>query len=87
MGKILLVAVILFAAYWGWKYYTASNKKEEPKPKPKFYTETDDIDELVAFYERKIDEIESKSVEEIEKASEKLNEYKAKLEKIKNLKK
>lgn len=81
MGKIILLALILFAFYWGMRYYKGSNKVVEVKDEPQ-----DNIDKLVNYYNQKISEIESKSIEEIKKQEEILSYYKEQLNKINQMK-
>ena len=82
MGKIILLALILFAFYWGIKYYKGANEVVEVKDEPE-----DNIDRLVIYYNQKISEIESKSIEEIKKQEEILSYYKEQLNKINQIKK
>jgi len=87
MGKVILLLVILFSAYWGYKYYKNSQDgKNKSTDKDPLQDTSDDVDALEIYYKRKIDEIENKSVEEIEKLQSSLDEYKKKLNKITNLK-
>lgn len=81
MGKIILLALILFAFYWGMRYYKGSNKVVEVKDEPQ-----DNIDKLVNYYNQKISEIENKSIEEIEKQEGILSYYKEQLNKINQIK-
>lgn len=83
MGKIILLLVILFGAYWASQYYKNSNKKSDSTPKE---GEGLSIDELEKFYQEKIDEIEKKSVSEIVKYEGLLAYYKTELNKINNKK-
>lgn len=80
MGKIIMFVVILFAAYWGRKYYKKTNEVVEVKNEPQ------DIDELINYYNQKINEIESKSIGEIEKQEVLLAYYKEQLNKINKIK-
>lgn len=81
MGKIILLALILFAFYWGMRYYKGSNKVVEVKDESQ-----DNIDKLVIYYNQKISEIENKSIEEIEKQEGILSYYKEQLNKINQIK-
>jgi len=83
MGKIILLLVILFGAYWAVQYYKGSNKKKSSDPKE---GEEMNVDELEKFYREKIDEIEKKSVSEIGKYEGLLTYYRSELNKINNKK-
>lgn len=90
MTKILALLVIIVALYWANKYHKATEaaKKKKEKDDERFSSVgPHSVDELRAYYKRKIDEIESKSIEEIEKLQTSLDDYKSELEKINNLKK
>ncbi len=87
-GGFILLLVICFAAYWGWQYYKGTQKaKERDKYDPDKFDDSDgNPDALKAYYERKIAEMEEKTVAGIESAQEKLEYYKEKLNKLNNLK-
>ncbi len=79
MGKLILLIAIGFALYWGWKFMTGTKKKKEEKL-------NDNIDDLVHYYQTKIDIIECQSIAEIKKQEDKLNYYKEQLNKINQIK-
>jgi hypothetical protein len=81
MGKLILLLVILFGAYWAAQYY--KNTKQTSTPKE---GEGMSIDELEKFYQDEISKIEKKSVEEIVKYEGLLAYYKTELNKINNKK-
>lgn len=86
-GGFILLLVICFAAYWGWKYYKSSREEHlKDKYNPERFDDSDgDPDALRAYYERKINEMEEASVKGAEQAQEKLDYYKEKLQKLNNL--
>ena len=91
MGRLILFAAVCFALYWAWQYYQGSSARREEKFKDKYnperFNDSDgDPDALEAYYKRKINEMEERSVSGAEQAQEKLNYYKQKLEKLNNLK-
>lgn len=71
--------VICFGAYWAWQSYKNSKTNETA-------TDQKDVDELELFYQKQIDEIESKSKEEMAKHEGLLLYYKSQLEKINKIK-
>lgn len=89
-GGFILLLVICFAAYWGWKYYKstqAAKEKDKYNKNPSAFKDSEgDPDALEAYYKRKIEEMEEKAVQGIESAQEKLEYYKDKLNKLNNLK-
>ncbi len=89
MGKLILLIIVCFGAYWAWQTYKeGQKKKEDNKTKPIVNQDGhESVDALMAYYNRKISEIESKSVEEIKRSQELLDLYKKELDKINNLKK
>jgi hypothetical protein len=61
MGKIILLVVICFLAYWAWEYYKSTQAAKEKKKikDPADFPDIDgDPDVLRAYYERKIHEME-----------------------------
>lgn len=89
MGKLILFAIICFAIYWATKYYKARPKEKEndySKGATSVAPESSEVDELIANFNKKIAEIESKSVEEIKKQEHLLQYYKQELQKLTNLK-
>ena len=85
-GGFILLLVICFAAYWGWQYYKSVHTAKEKKDKYNPVAFGEDPDVLKAYYERKIAEMEEKTVAGIESARERLEYYKDKLNKLNNLK-
>lgn len=83
MGRIILLLVILFALYWAREYY---NARKEKKPKVPSKNEVETVDELISYYNGKIEEIESKSMEEIRTSEDTLKIYKEQLEKLNKIK-
>ena len=93
-GRMILFAVICFLLYWAWAYYKARPKEECKEKEPDYSrgaatsasSNASKVDELIADFNKKIADIESKSVEEIQRSESILNFYKAELEKLNNLK-
>lgn len=91
MGRMILFALICFAAYWAWQYYQGGKARQEERLKDKYnperFDDSDgDPDALEQYYKRKINEMEEASVKGAEQAQEKLEYYKQKLQKLNNLK-
>lgn len=72
MGKIIILTFIILLIIWIIDYIITNNKNKK----------VNNVDTIAKLYQDKINEIESKSIEEIKKQEDLLNFYKSELEKI-----
>ena len=87
MGKLILLLVIIFGAYWAWQYYKEANKKPVQPPQPDYSgCLPNEVDDLIKYFDTAIKNIETKSLDEIKKSEEVLKHFKTQLERLNQIK-
>lgn len=87
MGKLVLFIIICFFAYWAWEVYSNRNKKEDNSPQPDYSGSTpSELDNLIKYFDTKIKEIETRSIDEIKRSEDVLKHFKTQLARLKEIK-